>query len=160
MKTKIILAALVMMLAVSINAGHTQGMDEFDGPGKGFPGIPELSADQMKQMQTLRLEHQKEVLPVRTQLQSRKLDLETLIMEEASQSKIDKKIEEIGTIQTQLMKMRVKHRVAVRYLLTEDQKIHFDSQNMDKKSRRGRDSCSQHPPIEHRGMRGDRSFHK
>ncbi|MEE4310406.1 MAG: periplasmic heavy metal sensor [candidate division KSB1 bacterium] len=159
MKTKLFLTTLVMAFLVSGITGFAQDFDrdcQFDGPRKGLPAIPDLSADQMKSMQKLRLEHQKEVLPLRTKLQSGRLDLKTLIMEEASQKQIDRKIEEIGSFRTELMKLKVAHRMEIRNLLTDEQKVFFDMPRKGRRGAGGRDHHFQGP----RGMRGKQGLRK
>lgn len=157
MRSKLFLTALVTVFLVSGIAAFAQDFDrdfQFDGPRKGFPAIPDLSAEQMKSIQKLRLEHQKEVLPLRTKIKASGLDLKTLIMEDASQKQIERKIEEIGTFRTELMKLKVTHRMAIRNLLTDEQKVYFD---MPHKGRRGPGDRDQRSRGQ-RGMRGKQGF--
>ena len=93
----------------------------------GIMGIPDLTADQIQQIQKLKLQHQKEMLPLKTELKAKRLELKSLILENADQKKIDAKIDDIGKAMTKLMKKKVAHRMAIRKLLTEDQKVYFDA---------------------------------
>lgn len=135
MKKTIFAVILLLMFGffVSINVAQDLPEDEQEMmPPRpmAFSHIPDLTPDQLSKIEKLRLEHQKEMLPIRTKMQALRLDLRTMIMEEQDQKKIDDKIEEIGKIRTELMKKQVKHRLAIRSLLTDDQKVYFDAIGM------------------------------
>ena len=102
---------------------------------RGLMGIPDLSVEQIQKIEKLRLEHRKDVLSLRSKIKAAHLDLEGLIMEESAQKDIDKKVEEIGKMETELMKKRIAHRIEIRNLLTDEQKVIFDSQRTGHRGR-------------------------
>ena len=136
MKRYSIFIALVLVLVITASLTNAQpcnrGNQKFQHPHKGIMDIPDLTAEQKKQIQKLRLEHQKDVLPLKTKLKAAKLDMQSLILEEADQKTIDKKIEEIGKIKIELAKKKNAHRMKVRNLLTDEQKSVFDAHRMGK----------------------------
>lgn len=116
--------AVPNLLAYGRDKGHMErGIGERPMPLH----IPDLTTEQLSKMQKLRLEYQKDILPLRTQLQTKHLELHTLIIEDANSTKINTKIEEIGKIRTDLMKKQVALRVEIRKLLTKEQKTYFDA---------------------------------
>jgi len=92
--------------------------------------IPDLTTDQLAKIQKLQLKHQKAVLPLQAQLQTKRLELYSLIIEDATWEKINTKIEEIGKIRADLQKKQVAHHVAIRKLLTDEQKVYFDAREL------------------------------
>jgi Spy/CpxP family protein refolding chaperone len=122
----IFMLILVMMLSMSFSQPFNRGDQEFYHPSDGLMGIPDLTADQMKKIQKMRLDFQKEMLPLKTKIKAAKLDLQSMIMEEADQKAIDQKIEEIGKMKIELQKKRIAHWRAMRNLLTDEQKAVFD----------------------------------
>lgn len=100
---------------------------------KGKYNIPDLTTEQLGKIQKLKLEHQKAVLPLQMQLQTKRLELQTLIIEDASWKKIVEKIEEIGKIRIEIQKKQVAQQVAIRNLLTDEQKVHFDARRFGHK---------------------------
>jgi Spy/CpxP family protein refolding chaperone len=127
----LLLATLVVSHPVSAYEGggkgykkHKQGQMRKHGEGQGIPG---LTSEQLVKMQKLKLAHKKEALPLRTKMQAKRLDMETLVLEDADLKKINAKIEQIGKIRIELQKKRMAHRMGVRKLLTEEQRIRFDA---------------------------------
>jgi len=137
MRTKLILLTLVLSLTVLFGLTYAQPFPGDDmaqmrhGKGMHQPmGLPDLTPDQLKAIQKLQLEQQKEMLPLRTKLDAEELELKSMILEGSAQSKLDQKIEEIGAIKTNMMKNHVKHHLAMRNLLTDKQKVIFDARRM------------------------------
>ncbi len=129
------LFAFMLFLTLCLAPAFSQEVDEDEPMGPECPqfhrmGIPDLTADQSKEIQKLTLENKKNLLHLRIKLQTQRLELQSLIMDEAGQGKIDQKIEEIGKIRTELMKNKVNHRVSIRKLLNDEQKVHFDMQGL------------------------------
>lgn len=90
--------------------------------------IPDLSEDQKEEIKTSVTEHKKDALPLHNQLREKQAHLETLsTADEADMTAINTTIDEIGELRTQLMKNRAAHRQEIRKLLTDDQRIHFDT---------------------------------
>lgn len=126
----ILIGALVIALPL-FACGRND--DEYCGKGRGQMGltgglynIPNLTSEQTSKIQKLQLNFQKEMLKSRTNLQTKQLELQTLLDENAEQKKIDAKIDEIAKIRAELMKKGISHRGEVRKILTDEQKAYFD----------------------------------
>ena len=104
--------------------GQMRGMNE-----KGVRcNIPDLTEEQQNKIDDLRTDHQKSMLQYRNQMQEKRAKLNTLrTAEKTDMTAIDKTIDEIGTLQTQMMKERETHHQKVRGLLTDKQKVFFDT---------------------------------
>ena len=87
----------------------------------------DLSDDQIQKVEEIRLELQKESLPTINKIGEKRAQLKTLISESGDIPKISLLIDEIGQLQISLQKQRVNHHMKIRELLTDDQKIKFDS---------------------------------
>lgn len=86
-----------------------------------------LTEEQQKKIDALKTSLHKALLPLRADLKVKKAELEKLLIaEKPSTTAIDKKIEEIGALRTQIQKALVHHRLQVREILTPEQRIKFD----------------------------------
>ena len=100
------------------------------------PKIPDLTEDQEEQMQTLRTDHLKAILPMRNELAEMNARLQTLsTADNADMSQINGLIEEMGALKMQMMKAGVAHRQEIRKLLTDEQRVVFDSHRPGPKRR-------------------------
>lgn len=89
--------------------------------------ISDLSEAQQKKIDELKLVHQKNMLQLKNQLNEKDARLQTLrTADKADMNEINKTIDEIGLIKTQMMKERENHRQQVRAQLTDNQKVQFD----------------------------------
>lgn len=87
----------------------------------------ELTEEQQKKIDALKTNLHKALLPLNADLKVKKAELEKLrIAENPSTTAIDKKIEEIGALRTQIHKALVHHRLQVREILTPEQRIKFN----------------------------------
>lgn len=90
--------------------------------------IPDLTEEQKEQIQNLRTEHMKIVLPLKNQLAEMQARLKTLsTAENEDMSQIDKTIEEMGELRILMMKEGAAHRQTIRRLLTDEQRVAFDN---------------------------------
>ena len=83
----------------------------------------DLSDEQQQQIEDLRISHLKTTSETKSQLDIKKAELEAAIKGEKP---VDKLIGEIGKLENQLLDARVKHRIAVRHTLNDEQKLKFD----------------------------------
>ena len=91
-------------------------------------GIPNLTEDQKKKIKDLRTPLQKEILPLKNQLAEKKAHLKTLqTADKADLKSINTTIDEMTQLQSQMMKKRAAHTQAVRALLTDEQRVAFDT---------------------------------
>lgn len=94
---------------------------------KDFCNELELSEDQKSQIDALKLEHQKNMLQSKNQLNEKRAKLQTLETAEPADLKaINKTIDEMAVIKTSMVKQRAEHKQKVRSLLNEEQRIKFD----------------------------------
>jgi Spy/CpxP family protein refolding chaperone len=99
------------------------------GHQDGLPNIPDLTDEQKAKLEELKIEHMKIVQPLDNQLAEKQAQLHTLsTAAEVNMSKINSLIEDIGKLRTDIMKEKETHHQAVRKLLTEKQRLIFDSQ--------------------------------
>lgn len=115
------------------------------GRGEHMMMIPDLTPEQAEQMKSMRVEHLKEMQSLRNQMAEKKARLRTLsTADKVNMTEINKVIDDIGKMQTQMMKMKEQHRQDVRKMLTDDQRIFFDS----------------HQPMHHEGLHHKEMLHK
>ena len=88
----------------------------------------DLTDDQEAKMADLKLAHQKEMLPLQTELQGKMAEVQLLQTEDKPDlKKIDQLIEATQTIRTKMQKAMVRHHLDIRAILTPEQKRQFDS---------------------------------
>jgi len=99
-------------------------------------GIPNMTEDQKAKMKDLHVAFYKEVQPLRNQLGELKARQKTLsTLDNPDMKAINANIDEITKVMNQLMKSRAAFRQKVRALLTDEQKVWFDSHPMHKNHR-------------------------
>jgi Spy/CpxP family protein refolding chaperone len=91
-------------------------------PGYGL----DLTEEQLAKIQDMRLEFQKECLPLRTKLQTLYLEMRSLSFKDAEQAKMDAKAEQIDKLEMELEEMYKAHQNQICDLLTDKQKAVFD----------------------------------
>ncbi len=89
--------------------------------------VPNLTEDQLKKISDSRAALQKDMLNFRNDLAIKEAELQKYrTAEKPDMALINKTIDEIGKLRTDMEKKRVNHEMAVRGLLTDDQKTAFD----------------------------------
>lgn len=92
--------------------------------------IPNLSEEQQEQISQMRTEHKAKMLIHKADLGVLKAELRKLEVESTPNQKvINSKIDEIFTLKSVMAKESSAHRQGVRGLLTEEQKVFFDSRH-------------------------------
>ena len=87
-----------------------------------------LTESQIEKMRDIRTESSKDLLPLTKSLQTREAELEEMMVAEKPNRKtIDDKIEEIQALRTEIQKRRVTARLQTRDLLTEEQRVNWES---------------------------------
>ena len=128
-----------------------------DGKGKGF-GMEQglnLTEDQRSQMKSLRLKLQQEMLPIRNQLGENRARFRTLsTAENADMKAINKLIDGNSQLTANIAKLRASNHQAVRKLLTEEQRIIFDSRDFSRGDKRVQGQRGQRGERCQRGERG------
>lgn len=90
--------------------------------------IPDLTEEQQEQINNIRTNYLKDIQPLKNEMKINEARLDALITEDKpDMNKINKLIDDNGKIQTELRKKQVAHQLQIRNLLTEEQKVIFDS---------------------------------
>ncbi len=124
--------ALIAIAATSM-AQPGQSQQDADMPPMGMncermDGMLGLTEEQSTKIETLKLAHQKALLPLRNELNEKRARLRTLSTVDKPDTKaIDQLIDEMGVLEVKLQKERVHHQLAVRNELTEEQRLKFDT---------------------------------
>jgi len=126
------LTVTALVILISLGAAFAQNGPRYGEGRQGFgPGpfnLPGLTEDQKEQIETLRAENLKIMLPLRNTLQEKKARLMTLqSAEKADMKAINGLIDEISTIKTQMAKQRATHHQQIRSVLSDEQRVVFDS---------------------------------
>jgi Spy/CpxP family protein refolding chaperone len=132
-KMKITLLAAVMMLPILGLQAQQRGQN---GQGNRQyserSGIPDLTAEQKEQMQAYRLDVQKSSLPIKNELGENRAKMNTLITAvDPDMKAIDKLIDENAKLMASIMKIKAQNHQKVRSLLTEDQRVVFDTKSVN-----------------------------
>jgi Spy/CpxP family protein refolding chaperone len=89
-----------------------------------------LTAEQKTQIEKLKTAHMKEMIGLKNQLQEKKAHLHTVsTVDKVDMVEVNKTIDEIGALKTEMMKKKEAHKQEVRKLLTEEQRLKFDMQH-------------------------------
>ncbi len=160
--TSMLITLFISTMAFTVNAqemnkrrGARMQKQECVEKGMRHMGIPDLTDQQKEDIKKLRLEYIKKMTPLKNELNENRAKHKTLMTsEKADMGAINKNIDEFTSIKNKMMKLKAKHKQSVRKLLTEEQRIMFDSRagKMHKKRGRGgmnHPSCS-HPKMRHR----------
>ena len=132
--------ALLLIAGLSIGMGQAwaqRGMSpgncihdnrQSAGINRHGPQLPDLTDDQQEKIMALRVAHQKNMLPVRNSLLEKKAHLRTLTtVDKPDKKAIEVTIKEMNALHTQMQLAQTEHRLEVRGLLTDEQRIIFDT---------------------------------
>lgn len=142
MRTKwFILGTAVLLIIGAVQMGYAQRGCGF-GPGHGFgdgpgfgdrPGILakaealDLKPEQIKKIKAIRLNVAKETVRLRSELELKQLELRELMSaDDPDIRRIEAKIDEIAPLRTELQKKHIEHRLAMRDVLTPEQKTKLE----------------------------------
>ncbi|MFT4834598.1 MAG: Spy/CpxP family protein refolding chaperone [Marinoscillum sp.] len=88
-----------------------------------------LSSEQMDQMKAIKLNNQKEMLPLKNTLGEKEAKLKSLqTAPNADMKAINSQLDEIGALKIKMAKVKASGHQEVRKLLSDDQRIMFDTQ--------------------------------
>ncbi|MBN2202377.1 periplasmic heavy metal sensor [bacterium] len=143
MKNRILSTALLALAVAATSAFGQAGMEKKVvkrvTAGKGLhaqkaPCLLDLTEDQRTKIDAMKLEADKAVLPLQAQIEIKSAELKQLMLaDKPAAAAIEKKIDEIGGLKTQIQKKRTLHQVAVRGLLTPDQRVDFDRKTLGRR---------------------------
>jgi Spy/CpxP family protein refolding chaperone len=87
------------------------------------PAMPDMTPEQMEKIDALRAAHLKEMLPLRTDLQVKEIELGALWRaDEPDAKKIIAKVKEIGDIREKMEVAGINHQFDIRKLMTPEQR--------------------------------------
>lgn len=162
MKTKNIkqlgILLVIMVLSVNLsfaqNNGKQQGMQQGQGGPMFVKIIPNLTADQTSKIDALKLEMQKQTIPMESKLEIKHAELKSLMASDATMKEEEAKIKEINGIHLEMQLAMAQFHHDVRDLLDEEQKVAFDkwTLNHDPHQGPGKHNNGQ---CQHRGMNKD-----
>lgn len=97
---------------------------------KSYFGIPDLIPDQTTKIDDLKLQHIKDVTPLKDQLKEKQARINTLLdADKSDMVSINAAIDEFSGITNQLIKKKAEFRLSIRNILTDKQKIIYDSKS-------------------------------
>lgn len=129
--------------------GHGGGPG--NGPGKAMMEELALTKDQLQKMDQMRSTNRKEMIPLRAQVKVKQIELNELFDSDAAIGTINSKIDEISKLRTDIAKKQAAHRIAMRQLLTPEQREIWDSRPKMMGKMGGQGKC-----MMERGMRMNR----
>lgn len=119
------------------NNERMERMREMRQPGNRMFAIPDLTDEQKEQIRTVMTETRKEMLPLQNQVREKSAQLLTLrTAENADMNAINAMVEEISSLRAAMMKNRLASEQEIRALLTDDQRVIFDSRRQIGKQHR------------------------
>jgi len=111
-----------------------------------------LSDQQRSQIEVLRLDHEKQMMGFKDQLRSFRTQMNLLITtNNPSTSEIKKLAGQIGDVTEKMAQATAEHKVNVRKLLTDEQKVKFDLMTLDRRGQMGRHGPGPEGPPCHPG---------
>ena len=158
LRSKQIVLPIAALLLISGTAFAQQpGMHEKGAEREGMHGckmsehkgmIPGLSEEQQEQIKTLRIKRMERMQSLRNQMAEKKARLRTLsTADKVNMTEINKVIDDIGAMQTQMMKLKEQHRQEIRKMLNDEQRVMFDAHQ------------PMHDGPYHEGMRSGKKMH-
>ena len=155
---QIILPIVALMFIAGTAFAQHPGMQEQGAGRKGMHGckmsehrpmIPDLTDEQQEQIKAMRVEHMKEMQSLRNAFGEKKARLRTLTTKsKVNMTEVNRVIDEVGALRTQMMKQKAAHHQSIRELLTDEQRVFFDAH---------------HPPHEgppHEGRHPGKGMHR
>ncbi len=107
----------------------------------------DLSDAQKEQLASLRLDHEKKCIPLQAEIKLARIELEESIGDNASERNIDKAVEQLLKKKNELFKLRIKHRLDMRNVLTDEQKAMLKEMRLESPMG-GRKGGKHHPGMQ------------
>lgn len=132
-KITVLAAAVLLISSTSLFAQNgrnysKQSNANFRNQDQICQRIPDLTEDQQTKIEALRVDHLKEMTALRNQTNELRAKKQTLMTsDKANMNEINSVIDQMTDLQNKKMKASAKHQQDVRNLLTDDQKVYFDS---------------------------------
>ncbi len=125
--TLLLAAVFMMVFGAEAIAQRGRGMPRRGGDQQVCGNIPNLTEEQRTQIQSLRTAHLQEMQSYRDNVDVNRAQYRQLMNSGADMSAINANIDERTTIRGQMARKQAAHRMAIREILTEEQRVWFDS---------------------------------
>jgi len=137
MKHSFLLVTVLIIFPGLITPAEIQAQQKNEStypPCGKFGKIPNLTEEQQDKISKIRTTHLKVSNELRNKLKEKRAHLQTLTRtDNVNQKEVDATIDDITSLQNQLMKNVTKMRLEIRALLTDEQKVYFDSYRPSKR---------------------------
>ena len=101
-----------------------------------------LSDKQSKQLDRFHLDYKKKKYPIKSKLKAAKVDLALLMTSDSpKQQDIEKKIDQILKLKGEKLRIKAAHKIEVRKMLTEEQRVQFDMHVLKKAFKGKKKGC-------------------
>jgi len=136
MKKKFIFFTLAILL---MSVGMLTAQQKRDGDGlRHMMKMLELTEAQESQLLDMKLDHEKQILPLRTELKELRTQMKLeMTAEKFNENKVSKLMDQMSDLQKEIHMKRVIHQRAVRDILTGEQKKKFDLHILSRGENRG-----------------------
>ncbi len=143
MKKIILVLTLIIPLMLSAQ-GRGFHQDKGDFHKNGFMNCEglELTDVQIEKIRVKRLDFKKNQIKLQSDLKLANIELQELIRNDETGKKLDSEIDKVSKLKNQLFKARIKNRLAVRSVLTDEQKIKMNKFRFARNRNNGRMSNS------------------
>lgn len=120
------------------------------GVGQIIPDLTEEQETKIKEMKTI---HMKDMLKLKSELKEKNARLKSLqTADDVDMDKIYKVIDDIGSIKTKMTKERADLHQEIRTLLSDEQRVYFDTHYLSKKTCKHRGNCMHKGNCKHMGQ--------
>jgi Spy/CpxP family protein refolding chaperone len=138
MKKVSIIILMVALPALLLAQPH--GMSRSMHQSGSWMGMEQLnlSDEQADQLHTLRIAHQKKMVPLRADLQLAQIELDELVRAGDSSKKLDAAIKKVNDLEGSLNELRIKHQIEVDKVLTEEQRRMMQMRHADCRQHSGK----------------------
>lgn len=127
-KSRVIFTAIAVLVTISVMSQGQQRMQNTYADGRCSKHIPNLTDEQVTKIEDLRTVHLEKMLRQKAKIKVLNAELRELeIAENADMNLINKKIDEISTARTEMIKERSTHRQDIRKILSKEQRLYFDN---------------------------------
>jgi hypothetical protein len=130
MNRRLVAVVVLGLLVVSLPAlaqMRERGMMAQRGAAAGLGGNPlDLTADQMTKIRTINLQFEKDMIALRANLQSKRLDLLSLVEAKADRKRIEAAVDTMTPAIGDILKASLAHWTEVRGVLSADQQARLD----------------------------------
>jgi Spy/CpxP family protein refolding chaperone len=122
MKRHLMFFTILALLVFGFATVYAQPGTGMKARGMDRDSFPALSKDQIQQMDQLRFEHQKAMIPLRSDLKLQRVELRNMIENNTSQADLNAKLDQIGQLRTKISKERIDHMLKMKNVLTDEQR--------------------------------------